>query len=133
MTSIAGCYRRCIHSNGPALLWSQHNCSTLSTQVAACDPSRNPQRKTAALFDLTDAGLFNMDIPTIKEVFRMLNIHYVERMGAMYFYNPPYLFWGLWNSLKGLLPEVTRSKIMVIDPAKPQELLDAVPPEVRDD
>jgi hypothetical protein len=40
------------------------------------------------------------------------------------------VFWGLWNSLKGLLPEVTRSKIKVIDPSDLQQLQQAVPPEV---
>lgn len=61
----------------------------------------------------------------------LLGQHYVERLDAMYFYNPPSVFWGLWNSLKGLLPEVTRSKIKVIDPSDLQELQEAVPAEVR--
>lgn len=60
----------------------------------------------------------------------LLGQHYVERLDALYFYNPPSVFWGLWNSLKGLLPEVTRSKIKVIDPSDLQQLQDAVPPEV---
>lgn len=60
----------------------------------------------------------------------LLGQHYVERLDALYFYNPPSVFWGLWNSLKGLLPEVTRSKIKVIDPSDLQQLIDAVPPEV---
>ncbi len=60
----------------------------------------------------------------------LLGQHYVERLDALYFYNPPSVFWGLWNSLKGLLPEVTRSKIKVIDPSDLQELQQAVPPEV---
>lgn len=46
------------------------------------------------------------------------------------FYNPPSVFWGLWNSLKSLLPEVTRNKIKVIDPSDLQELQEVVPPEV---
>jgi hypothetical protein len=49
----------------------------------------------------------------------------------LYFYNPPSVFWGLWNSLKGLLPEVTRSKIKVIDPSDLQQLQEAVPVEVH--
>jgi hypothetical protein len=61
----------------------------------------------------------------------LLGQHYVERLDALYFYNPPSVFWGLWNSLKGLMPEVTRNKIKVIDPSDLQQLQDAVPPEVR--
>lgn len=57
----------------------------------------------------------------------------MERLDALYFYNPPSVFWGLWNSLKGLLPEVTRSKIKVIDPSDLQQLQQAVPPEVGRD
>lgn len=44
----------------------------------------------------------------------------------MYFYNPPYIFWGAWNTLSPLLPEPTRQKIQVIDPAQNQALLDAI-------
>lgn len=48
----------------------------------------------------------------------------------MYFYNPPYIFWGAWNTLSPLLPEPTRNKIKVIDPSQNSELLEAVDPEV---
>jgi len=61
----------------------------------------------------------------------LLGEHYVERLDTLFFYNPPSVFWGLWNTLKAVLPEVTRNKIKVIDPSDIAELLEAVPAEVR--
>jgi hypothetical protein len=36
----------------------------------------------------------------------------------MFFFNPPYIFWGAWNGLSPLLPEPTRNKIKVLDLAQ---------------
>jgi hypothetical protein len=82
------------------------------------------------MFDMTGCSYSNLDVAVMGVVLRMLGEHYVERLSAMWFYNPPMVFWGLWNSMKGLLPEVTRNKIKVIDPSDISELKALVPPEV---
>jgi hypothetical protein len=48
---------------------------------------------------------------------RMLQIcvPFACRLGAMMFYNPPYIFWGAWNTLSPLLPPPTLAKIKVGD------------------
>lgn len=48
----------------------------------------------------------------------------------MYFWNPPYIFWGAWNTLSPLLPEPTRAKIKVLDPSQGNELQDLIDAEV---
>jgi hypothetical protein len=48
----------------------------------------------------------------------------------MVFYNPPLVVWGLWHSMKGLMPDATRSKIKFVDPGDPSELQAVVPDEV---
>ncbi len=48
----------------------------------------------------------------------------------MFFWNPPSIFWGAWNTLSPLLPEVTRAKIKVIDPSEAMELTSLVDPNV---
>jgi len=90
----------------------------------------NPRGQCCALLDLTDMGALSMDIQAIKTLFALLGEHYVERLGAMYFYNPPYIFWGAWNTLSPLLPEPTRNKIKVIDPSQNSELLELVDPDI---
>jgi hypothetical protein len=61
---------------------------------------------------------------------RLLGHHYVEQLDAMVFYNPPLVVWGLWHSMKGLMPDATRSKIKFVDPGDPSELRAVVPDEV---
>jgi hypothetical protein len=60
----------------------------------------------------------------------LLNQHYVETLSVMYFYNPPLVFWGIWNTFKGLIPPVTREKIKMIDPKDLAQLTADFPPEV---
>jgi hypothetical protein len=62
---------------------------------------------------------------------RLLGHHYVEQLDCMVFYNPPLVVWGLWHSMKGLLPEATRSKIKFVDPGDTSDLQAVVPQEVR--
>ena len=42
----------------------------------------------------------------MKTIIGLLSTHYVERLAAFYFFDPPRVFWGLWAASKGLLPEV---------------------------
>ncbi|KIY98962.1 hypothetical protein MNEG_9003, partial [Monoraphidium neglectum] len=114
--------------------------------VALCDRSRNPQARVVAMFDMTGGSMANMDVAGMKTILGLLSVHYVERLSAFYFYNPPRVFWGLWGASKHLLPEVggrrggwgvaarggevTRNKIKVIDPADLAELQAAVPEDV---
>lgn len=82
------------------------------------------------MYDLTGCGIANLDVTAFKDVLILMNTHYVERLSAMYFYNPPAIFWGLWNTFKGLLRPVTREKIKFIDPADLAELRALVPANV---
>ena len=99
-------------------------------QVELCDRAKNPGARLISMFDMTGCSYSNLDVAVMGMVLRMLGDHYVERLSQMWFYNPPMVFWGLWNSMKGLLPEVTRNKIKVIDPSDISELKALVPPEV---
>jgi hypothetical protein len=75
-------------------------------QVALCDRKRNPSCRLSSMFDLSNCSLSNMDAAVMGKILGILGTHYVERLSVLYFYNPPALFWGLWNSTKHLLPEV---------------------------
>lgn len=102
----------------------------MDNMVELCDKQKNPGARLVSMFDMTDCSMANMDVACMRMILTMLGQHYVERLSAMYFYNPPLVFWGLWNSMKGLLPEVTRNKIKVIDPSDLRELRELVPDHV---
>lgn len=105
-------------------------CFVLDHMIAACDKNTNPSGQCCLILDLSGIGTTNLDVTAMKAIFSLLGRHYVERLGAMYFYNPPYIFWGAWNTLSGLLPPVTRSKIHVVDPSQQDMLTSIIPSDV---
>eukprot|EP00878_Enallax_costatus_P011744 GHUV01012260.1.p1 GENE.GHUV01012260.1~~GHUV01012260.1.p1 ORF type:complete len:378 (+),score=86.82 GHUV01012260.1:214-1347(+) len=107
-----------------------HTCYAFEALVALADREKNPGSRVAAMFDLTDAGLANLDFAGLRLVLDTLTSHYVEVLDVMIMYNPPLVFWGLWNSFKVLLPEATRNKVIMVDPADIKQLQDIVPQEV---
>lgn len=58
------------------------------------------------MFDMSGATMANMDVAGMRSVLGLLSTHYVERLAALYFYDPPRVFFGLWNASKHLVPEV---------------------------
>ncbi|GBF90145.1 hypothetical protein Rsub_03278 [Raphidocelis subcapitata] len=94
----------------------------MEAMVALCDREKNPTCRLSSMFDLTGCSYQNMDAAVMRNILGILSTHYVERLSVLYFYNPPSLFFTLWNSMKGLLPEVTREKIKMIHPSDTSEL-----------
>lgn len=42
-------------------------------------------------------GMANCDVAITRAVFDTLANHYPERMGVLWMYDAPYIFWGLWT------------------------------------
>jgi len=107
-------------------------CYLLDLAISAIDPAdctpsgRNPRGQLCVMLDLSDMGMTNMDVQAIQALFKLLGEHYVERLGHMVMFNPPYIFWGAWNTLSPLLPPVTKQKIQVLDVADKGKLVELV-------
>ncbi|KAF5836715.1 CRAL-TRIO domain-containing protein [Dunaliella salina] len=106
-------------------------CYALDALISRAPEDKNPGAQCSVVLDLTNMGALSMDIQAIKKLLQLLGEHYVERLGVMYFFNPPSLFWGVWTSLSPLLPEPTRAKMKIIDPASDShDLIQDIPREV---
>lgn len=46
---------------------------------------------------VTGMGLASCDVPITRAVFDTLANHYPERMGVLWMYDAPFVFWGLWK------------------------------------
>ncbi|KAI4595245.1 hypothetical protein KJ359_005218 [Pestalotiopsis sp. 9143b] len=70
-----------------------------------------PNDKFCLLFDMTGFGLRNMDFHVVKFLLLIFEAKYPETLGLVLIHNAPFVFWGLWNIIKGWLDPVIASKI----------------------
>ncbi|KAJ5444031.1 uncharacterized protein N7458_007903 [Penicillium daleae] len=77
----------------------------------------------AILFDLTSFSLSNWDFPPVKFIIDSFQENYPESLGAMIFYNAPWIFSGFWKIIHGILDPVVASKVHFVTGAKELEKL----------
>ncbi|GMH40231.1 hypothetical protein BSKO_08135 [Bryopsis sp. KO-2023] len=105
-------------------------CYCLDAQVDVADATLNPDRQTSVLFDLTDLGVSNIDLTVMNQLYEMLSAHFVERLGILFIYNAPTIFWATWKTFSPIIPEVTLEKIKFIYPDDLSELEKHIQPEI---
>eukprot|EP00877_Chromochloris_zofingiensis_P001376 jgi/Chrzof1/11239/Cz05g29020.t1 len=103
----------------------------LDLGIKMCDTTKNPERKMTGIFDLEDFSLKNADVSALRAVFDMLQNHYPERLGVLYLYCAPVLFWSLWKIVQPFVDPVTRQKVVfVYKKEAEQEFAQVFDPEV---
>ncbi|WIA28850.1 hypothetical protein OEZ86_011376 [Tetradesmus obliquus] len=105
-------------------------CYVMNAMMALCDAAVNPGRRLISIFDMSHCAMANIDVACLTMILRLLGHHYVEQLDCMVFFNPPLVVWGLWHSMKGLLPDATRAKIKFVGPGDTHELQEVVPQQV---
>ncbi|KAI1129261.1 CRAL/TRIO domain-containing protein [Nemania abortiva] len=98
-----------------------HNIESLRTCM------QSPNDKCCLIFDLTGFGVRNMDFHVIKFLVSVFEARYPETLGIVLIHNAPFVFWGIWNIIKGWLDPVIASKINFT--RKPADLLQFIPEE----
>lgn len=86
-------------------------CYTLDNAIAAADPVRNELGQFLCLFDLSGLRMKNLDVGALQAVFEVLQQHYPERLGELWFLNAPFIFWGLWRVVSPFIQPSTKDKI----------------------
>ncbi|KAJ5157391.1 uncharacterized protein N7482_008491 [Penicillium canariense] len=82
-----------------------------------------PVESMAIVFDLTSFSLSNWDFPPVKFIIDSFQENYPESLGAMIFYNAPWIFSGFWKIIHGILDPVVAAKVHFISGAKELEKL----------
>lgn len=73
----------------------------------------------------------NLDVGALQAVFEVLQQHYPERLGELWFLNAPFIFWGLWRVVSPFIQQATKDKIkFVTNKEKVQLLRQHIPDEV---
>ncbi|KAI1421790.1 CRAL/TRIO domain-containing protein [Xylaria sp. FL1777] len=72
---------------------------------------KSPDDKCCLIFDMTGFGVKNMDFHVVKFLVSVFEARYPETLGIVLIHNAPFVFWGIWNIIKGWLDPVIASKI----------------------
>ncbi|KAI1749335.1 CRAL/TRIO domain-containing protein [Xylaria castorea] len=89
--------------------------------------AKPPNDKFCLIFDMTGFGLKNMDYHVVKFLISVFEARYPETLGVVLIHNAPFIFWGMWNIIKGWLDPVIASKINFT--RKPADLLQFISEE----
>lgn len=104
-------------------------CYALDRCIEQIDPAKNPSGTISIIFDLRGMGMANCDVAITRAVFDTLANHYPERMGVLWMYDAPYIFWGLWTVVSPFIDVVTSKKIIFLYAADPKQMVDSFEPE----
>ncbi|KAJ6114539.1 hypothetical protein N7486_000317 [Penicillium sp. IBT 16267x] len=86
-----------------------------------------PVETMAIVFDLNSFSVSNWELAPVKFIIDSFEQNYPESLGALIFYNAPWIFSGFWKIINGLLDPVVASKVHFVTGAK--ELENLVPAE----
>ncbi|DBA67929.1 TPA: hypothetical protein ACH3X2_014131 [Trebouxia sp. C0005] len=106
-------------------------CYTLDNAIAAADPVRNELCQFLCLFDLSGLRMKNLDVGALQAVFEVLQQHYPERLGELWFLNAPFIFWSLWRVVSPFIQANTKAKIKFLSGKDRERMLqEFIPPDV---
>lgn len=71
----------------------------------------SPVESYVMLVDLTSFTIANWELPAAKFVIDSFQANYPESLGAMLFYNAPWVFSGMWKIIQGLMDPVVAAKV----------------------
>ena len=65
----------------------------------------------------------NLDVGALQAVFEVLQQHYPERLGELWFLNAPFIFWGLWRVVSPFIQQATKDKIKFLSGRERERML----------
>jgi hypothetical protein len=73
----------------------------------------------------------NLDVGALQAVFEVLQQHYPERLGELWFLNAPFIFWSLWRVVSPFIQANTKAKIKFLSGKDRERMLqEYIPPDV---
>lgn len=70
-----------------------------------------PVDSLVIVFDMTSYTVSNWEFPPIKFIIDCFQKNYPESLGAMIYYNAPWIFAGMWKIIQGILDPVVAAKV----------------------
>jgi len=76
---------------------------------------RPPVETVTIIFDMTGAGMRNVDMKSVQFLVQSLQNHYPESLGKVLIYNSPWFMHGVWKVVKPWLDAITAAKVYFVD------------------
>jgi len=76
---------------------------------------RPPVETVTIVFDMTDAGMRNIDLKSVQFLVQSFQNHYPESLGKVLIYNSPWFMHGVWKVVKPWLDSITAAKVYFVD------------------
>jgi len=76
---------------------------------------RPPIETVSLIFDMTDAGMRNIDMKALQFLVYTLQNHYPESLGKILVYNASWFVHGIWKVVRPWLDAVTAAKVFFVD------------------
>ncbi|KAK9915876.1 hypothetical protein WJX75_005565 [Coccomyxa subellipsoidea] len=106
-------------------------CYCLEQQCQLHDPQLNPDGKGVGIFDMRGITMDCLDAGALRAVFDLLQNHYPERLGVLYMYEAPTIFWALWQAVSPFIDPETKKKVtFVYGSSAAKEFKTIISPEV---
>ena len=115
-----------------SLWWHFHLESGMLSTLEGAAKFQNPLRGQILVFDMHGFGVRHLHKSCISLLISLFGIgqsKYPESLNRVFVLNAPTLFSGLWNTVKGVLNERTRNKIVMTSKGMHDDLKALVPPE----
>jgi hypothetical protein len=94
---------------------------TVRLLVFALDAARAaapPPGRVDVVFALSGLAAANLDVGLLRGLLELLQTHYPETLGRLYFADAPLVFWAAWRLVKPFVAEGTRGKIEFVSGAR---------------
>lgn len=106
-------------------------CYTIDKQLDMADVEINPERRITIFFDLSDVSVTkSIDLSGMHHLNNLMSHHYVMRLGKLYVYNAPMLFWATWKAFSVFIPKEGLKMIHFLYPKDLPALHEEIPPEI---
>lgn len=84
-----------------------------------------PIETVTMIFDMTDAGMRNIDMRSLQFMIHSLQNYYPESLGKILIFNSPWFVYGIWKVVKPWLDVVTAAKVVFTDKKSIQDYISA--------
>ncbi|PAA87891.1 hypothetical protein BOX15_Mlig001845g2 [Macrostomum lignano] len=84
---------------------------------------RQPEQKVSLLFDMTNAGVANLNLDLVRFVVRAFQVYYPGLLGYLFVYEMPWVLTAAWKVIRSWLDKEAQKRIIFLKRSNVQEYI----------